>query len=263
VTREADPEGAAAWETIADGWAERVRTGTDFARVYILDKPHLELCGDVTGLAVLDAGCGEGRFARMLAERGAKVTGMDFSPRMIELASGHEQETPLGIDYFQADMADLSNLDDETFDLAVAYLSIIDVTDYEAATAEVARVLKPGGRFIFSLVHPCFVTPESEWVPREPGTVAIRDKDRLYRRVDRYFPDSIVRFKMWPTAPVETVNYHRPLSNYAHACRDAGLVILDVIEPTPDPELSERIDFFKGEFRAPTFIILECLKASR
>ena len=241
-----DIEGAAAWEAIADGWAERVRTETDWNRKHTLDPAHLAMIGDVTGLRVLDAGCGEGRFARMLAELGARVTGMDFSHRMIELAAEKEQDQGLGIEYFQADMADLSALEDESFDLVVAYLSLIDVVRYEAAVVEIARVLKTGCRFVCSLVHPCFVTPGSEWVPREPGSIPLRDGDRLYRKVDNYFPEDLVRFRMWPTAPAETINYHRPLSDYAHACRDAGLFIRDIVEPTPDPELAEQNRLLQG-----------------
>lgn len=253
-------EGAKNWEAIADGWAERVRTGTDWNRTYFLDKAHLDLLGDVSGLRVLDAGCGEGRFARILKGRGATVTAFDFSRRMVQLAQAQETEQPLGIHYFHADMADLSMVDSETFDLVVGYLSLVDVPDYERGAAEVARVLKPGGRFLFSVPHPCFTTPGSNWEPRTPGTIPLRNADRLYRKVDNYFPASEVRFKMWPTAPAETINYHRPLTHYAHACRDAGLLIRDLVEPTPDPALAKRIDFFQSEFRAPTFIIFDCVK---
>ena len=61
-----------AWDQIADAWAERVRTGTDHNRVHVLDPATLDLLGDLTGKRVLDAGCGEGRFARMMAMRGAR-----------------------------------------------------------------------------------------------------------------------------------------------------------------------------------------------
>jgi 2-polyprenyl-3-methyl-5-hydroxy-6-metoxy-1,4-benzoquinol methylase len=255
-------EGAAAWEAIADGWAERMRTGTDWARRVLLDKPHLELVGNVSGKRVLDAGCGEGRFARMLAERGAKVTAIDLSPRMIEHARKIEEENPLGIEYHEGDMCDLSAFESGSFDVAVAYLSIIDVEDYETAINEIARVLSSGGQFIFSLVHPCFSPPVWGWEHREPGTIPLRDHDKLFRKVDNYFPAAEVRFRMWPTAPAETINYHRPISEYAHACRAAGFVFRDIIEPTPDPELGERFDYLKGEFRAPTFVIIDCVKAA-
>ena len=108
-------------EAIADGWAERVRTGTDQARQWVLDPPHLAIAGEVAGLRVLDGGCGEGRFARILAERGAKVTAFDLSERMIEHARSYEAERPLGIEYLMLDMADLGSLPDAAYDMAVAY----------------------------------------------------------------------------------------------------------------------------------------------
>jgi SAM-dependent methyltransferase len=254
-------EGAASWEAIADGWEERIRTNTDWARPVILDRPHLELVGNVSGLKVLDAGCGEGRFARMLAERGAKVTAIDLSKNMIAHALRIEAEQPLGIDYQVRDICDLSSFNAGEFDLVVAYLSIIDVEDYETALAEVSRVLVLGGQFVMSLIHPCFSPPVWGWEPRKRDTIPLRDHDRLFRKVDHYFPSTEIRFRMWPTAPAETINYHRPLSEYAHACRAVGLVIRDLVEPTPDPDLAERFDYLKGEFRAPTFIIFDCVKA--
>jgi 2-polyprenyl-3-methyl-5-hydroxy-6-metoxy-1,4-benzoquinol methylase len=253
-------EGAASWEAIADGWAERVRTKTDWARPVLLDKPHLDLVGDVAGISVLDAGCGEGRFSRMLAERGAAVSGIDLSEKMIGHAVRLEGEQPLGIDYRVRDMCDLSCFEGREFDLVVAYLAIIDVEDYESALAEIARVLRPGGQFVFSLVHPCFSPPVWGWEPRKPGTIPMRDKDRLFRKVDQYFPATEIRFRMWPTAPTETINYHRPISEYAHACRNVGLLIRDIVEPTPDPALAEQFDYLKGEFRAPTFMIIDSVK---
>jgi SAM-dependent methyltransferase len=179
---------------------------------------------------------------------------------MIDLAQEAEERVPRGIVYHQADMAGLKMLEDDGFDVAAAYLSIIDVPLYQEALKEVSRVLKAGGRFVFSLVHPCFCTPGSEWEPRVPGTVPIRDADRLYKKVDNYRPARETRFKMWPTAPVETINYHRPLSDYAHACREAGLLIRDIVEPAADEATMEKVDFFRGDWRAPNFIILECLK---
>lgn len=254
-------EGAESWEALADGWAERVRTGTDFARSYILDPAHLAVLGDVAGQRILDAGCGEGRFSRMLAERQATVTGIDYSHRMIELAREAEEREPLGIDYHQADMAELTRFEAGTFEVSIAYLSLLDASRYEEALAAVSRVLVPGGRFVFSLVHPCFFPPGSDWEPRLPGIVPIRDADRLYRKVDNYRPAREMRFRMWPTAPVETINYHRPLSDYAHACRDAGLLIRDIVEPAADDAVVEKIDFLRGDFRAPSFIIFNCVKA--
>ena len=253
-------EAAQAWEDIADGWAQRVRTGTDHNRVHLLDIATLDALGDVAGLSVLDAGCGEGRFARMMAERGAQVTAFDLSSRMIELARAEEEQSPLGIDYHVADMADLSVLGPGEFDMAVAYLSLFDVRDYESALREVARVLKARGRFVFSISHPCFFTPNSGWETSVPNS--FRDADRLYFKVDNYFPASEIRFRMWPTAPTELINYHRPLSDYAHGLRAAGFLIRDIHEPLPKPELVEKLDFWRGYIRIANFILFECVKAA-
>jgi len=256
-------EAAANWEAIADGWAELMRTATGpgQTRTLILDGPHLQLLGDVSGKRILDAGCGEGRFARMLAARGAHVSAIDLSQRMIQLAEAEEAKTLLGIEYAEMSMTDLTAFADESFDAAVAYLSILDVDDFEVALGEVARVLKPDGRFVFSTVHPCFYPPDSSWEPRVPGTIAVFDKDKLYRKVDNYFPAREIRFRMWPTAPAEPVNYHRPLSVYARACRDAGFLIRDVVEPVPDEKVLAERDYLREYVRAPAMIIFECIRA--
>ncbi len=249
------------WEAIAEGWAEWIPHND--ARLFVLDPAHLTLLGDVEGKRVLDAGCGEGRFARMLAECGAKVTAFDFSPKMIEIAGRIEADQKLGIEYLVADMTDLSRFADESFDLVVAYLSIIDVRDHERALAEISRVLNVGGQFHFSIVHPCFNPEVAMWEPRKPGTIPIMDKDKLYKKIDNYFPAREVRFKMWPTAPVETINYHRPVSDYAHACRDAGLLIRDIIEPLPTEEVMSQRDWLREYVRAPAMLLFDCVKWSR
>jgi hypothetical protein len=66
---------------------------------------------------------------------------------------------------------------------------------------------------------------------------------------------------MWPTAPAETINYHRPLSDYAGACRDAGLFIRDIIEPVPNDEILAQRPWLNDYVRAPYFIIFDCVKA--
>jgi 2-polyprenyl-3-methyl-5-hydroxy-6-metoxy-1,4-benzoquinol methylase len=248
-----------AWDAVAEGWAERVRTGSDQFRQRILDSATLAVLGDVAGKTVLDAGCGEGRFARMLAERGADVTAVDFSPAMIELAQKEEQERPLGVSYQVADLADLSCFSAESFDVAVAYLCLIDLADHEAAIAQIARLLKPGGQFVFSLLHPCFTTKGSGWMRRVPNS--FRDADKLYYKVDNYFERSQWFWKMWPTAPAATAHFHRTLSDYAGALRRSGFLIRDLLEPTPDPKLVEQLDYWREYFRVAYLIIFDCVKA--
>jgi 2-polyprenyl-3-methyl-5-hydroxy-6-metoxy-1,4-benzoquinol methylase len=70
------------WNSNADAWAEQVRRGADVAREWLNNPAFLELVGDVPGRRVLDAGCGEGYNTRILARRGARMTGVDLSERM-------------------------------------------------------------------------------------------------------------------------------------------------------------------------------------
>ena len=107
--------------------------------------------GSVSWLDVVDLGCGEGRFSRMLAERGGRVTGVDLSERFIEYATEHRVGDER---YVLGDMEDLRGLADGSFDLAVSYVSLVDVVDLEAAIAEAFRVLRPEGRLVVCNLQP-------------------------------------------------------------------------------------------------------------
>jgi len=105
----------------------------------------------VRGRLVLDLACGEGYNTRMLARKGAKVTGIDSSAKMIELAAQEETKEKLGIRYLVADASDLSQLPSSHFDIVTCFMSLQDIENLEKTVPEVARVLKHGGRFVFSI----------------------------------------------------------------------------------------------------------------
>ena len=107
----------------------------------------LSLLPDVAGLTVLDAGCGSGRYLKELHARGARVIGMDLSPPM--LARAKQFTTRI----VRADVRALP-LDEMTVDLVVCGLMLGDVAEIELALSEMARVLRAGGRAIYSVVHP-------------------------------------------------------------------------------------------------------------
>ena len=107
----------------------------------------LALLPDVRGLTVLDAGCGSGRYLRELNDRGARAIGMDLSPAMLARA----RETTARIT--RADLRALP-FDAMSIDLVVCGLALGDVAEIELALTEIARVLRPGGCVIYSVVHP-------------------------------------------------------------------------------------------------------------
>src|SRR5215831_2156327 len=84
------------WNDNAASWAEQVRRGEDIAREWLNNPSFLGFIGDLSGKDVLDAGCGEGYNTRILARRGARVTGVDISERMLGHAREEERRAPLG-----------------------------------------------------------------------------------------------------------------------------------------------------------------------
>ena len=119
-------------------------------RAYIEAFTLMRLIGDPTDKTVIDIACGEGFYTRMMRQRGAaKVTGVDLSERMIELARASEARHPLGIDYIVGDGRDPGGA--ANYDLAIAayFLNYAhDRTELNAMCKGVARYLKPGGRFV-------------------------------------------------------------------------------------------------------------------
>jgi SAM-dependent methyltransferase len=116
----------------------------------------LELLGDVSGMRLLDVPCGQGRVARELTRLGADVVGVDLSSALLQKARALETAEPAGVTYLEADAASSSALAGETFDGVVSNYGLSDIDDLAGFLATVTRVLRPGGPFAFSLLHPCF-----------------------------------------------------------------------------------------------------------
>jgi SAM-dependent methyltransferase len=149
-----------ATEALYDRTAHRwVRRQPSSLSDFTAREPVIELCEPIAGASVLDVGCGEGYCARELRRRGAGIVdGIDISAHMIGAAKHQDETEPLGINYHHGDATDLSRFADESRDLAIAMFlfNYLDVAGTRACMAEVYRTLKPGGRFVFAVPHPCF-----------------------------------------------------------------------------------------------------------
>jgi ubiquinone/menaquinone biosynthesis C-methylase UbiE len=144
------------WDDAAESWVDFVRKGKDYYRDELNNPAAFRLIRNVKDRFVLDLACGEGYNARMLARKGAKVVGVDFSAKLVRFARSEETKEKLGIDYHVADAADLSRFPSNCFDLVTCFMALHDIKDYKRAVFEVARVLKKEGRFVFPIPHPCF-----------------------------------------------------------------------------------------------------------
>ena len=230
------------WQELSMPWIKEAREGRNPTRTGLLDKPMLEACGNVEGLKILDCGCGEGRFCRILIDKGAEyVSGLDLCVPMIEAA----RELQSGNDVYQvADVQDLTFIEDEAFDLAVSYLNQCDLPDFEANNREVFRVLRAGGRFIVANLHP-MLSAVGKWYRTDNG-------ERQHVILDRYFDEGE---RHWKIMGVELTNFHRSLSTYTSGFLKAGFSIEAIAEPTLSGEQLALYPELHDESRVPNFII--------
>jgi ubiquinone/menaquinone biosynthesis C-methylase UbiE len=181
----------------------------------------LDLAGPVRGQRVLDLACGHGPVSRELARRGAHVTGLDISTELVKRARDDEARAPWGITYEVGDAADPEVLDGSTFDLVTCNFGMSDIDDVDGACATVARLLRPGGRFVLSILHPCFGGTASvcgSWPSN--GTYY----DERWWRADRELS----------TLRREVGANHRTLSTYLNTLTRHGLLIEAAAEPRPE-----------------------------
>jgi ubiquinone/menaquinone biosynthesis C-methylase UbiE len=175
----------------------------------LADPVLTELIGDVAGQEVLSLACGQGQDARLLARLGATVTGIDISEEMLRHARRHDAAEPRGIDYVQGDVQDLAPFADASFDGVVCHMALMDVPDLGATIRSVGRVLRGGGWFVFSIVHPCY----------HPHVEIVSD----YLLDHRYL-------KVVPVDWLPPHAYHRPLAAYVNELAGAGFRLARMVE---------------------------------
>ena len=229
------------WVELSDPWIKESREGANPTRTGLLDGPMLEGCGDVQGLNVLDLGCGEGRFCRMLRDKGAVVLGLDLCEPMIAAAEELKGE---GDEYRVADVQDLVFLESESYDLAVSYLNQCDLPDMDANNREVFRVLKPGGKFVVANVHP-MRSANAGWCRGESN-------EKLHVMLDNYFDEGERHWKMMGK---EFTNFHRTLETNIRSFNDAGFQVTGMREPSVTEENLKKHPDLDDELRVPNFII--------
>ena len=223
------------WEQSADAWIADQGEKGDWSRRAILDPALEQSLQQLKGKRVLDLGCGEGRYSRVLKARGAIVTGVDPVAQFIDRARSLDS----GSCYYQA-VAECLPFDYDSFDMVLSYLSIIDIPDLEQASKEIARVLCVGGELVIvNISNLASTTPG--WIKDEAG-------NKLHRIVDNYMQHFSMGLE-WRDIKIR--NYHRPLSFVLELFLGRGFVLTEFVEPLPDPTDPD----YPDEFRAPNFQI--------
>ena len=183
-----------------------------------LAEDDAHLLGDVTGRRVLEVGAGAAQCSRWLLAAGAQPVAVDLSRGMLDAARRLGEATGLPVPLVHADAADLP-FADGSFHLACsAYGALPFVADPGRVVREVARVLRPGGRFVFSVTHPvrwCF--------PDDPGPGGLTARDSYFDRTPYVEQDEQGR--------ATYVEHHRTLGDRVRDVAGAGLRLVDLVEP--------------------------------
>jgi SAM-dependent methyltransferase len=245
----------ASWDHAAGVYAQGQASGCDYYRYEFFGPAQLELCGEVRGMSVLDVGCGNGYFARAMARRGARVTGVDISPRMIEHANQQESAEPLGIEYHVLDAAVLpAGFAPQSFDMATSCLALQDMPSVDRVLSGVHALLRPGGRFVASIAHPCTDTPFRVWERDSSGT-------KRWLCIDRYFEFGPLEYT-WSGWGREftTSAIHATLEDWLGWILEAGFQLRALKEPRPtDHALRMRPDL-EDAARVPYFLLFDLVR---
>ncbi len=242
-----DDSSTRSWDNAADAWVEHADSSV--YQKQFLQPRMLALVGDVRGRRLLDLGCGEGAYARELAGRGARVTGIDGSRRLIDAARQRTKDAGADIDYHCLNANALDGISEGAFDLIVASMVMMNVEDYPGTMREAHRVLAPGGAICISITHPCFSAPVSDWVGgkgRRPQHFA----------VDRYFERIAWEDRIAPTFKTPTLRRHRPLEDYMKGAIDAGFVLREFQEPMATAADIQSVEKFSPMARVPYFLFM-------
>ena len=230
------------WDSSAAAWITSLGESGDFGRRYVLDAPMLALATAHGHKTALDIGCGEGRFCRMLKAHGLSSLGIDPTRALIERARSLDRSGS-----YKIARAEEIEVPDGSFDLAVCYLSLIDIPDLAQAVEKIVAALRPGGSLLIANLT-SFNTAggTTGWSRGLDG--------RMRFSIDHYMAET-PNWASWRGIRVQ--NWHRPLSTYMTLFLQHGLELRHFSEPLPtggDPSQRERY------CRVPWFHIMEWRK---
>ena len=233
------------WEWQAGSWLRWARAPGHDAYWFFRDA-FFDAIVPAAGRLTLEVGCGEGRVTRDLVQRGHQVVALDISETLVASAAA---ANPFG-DYVLGDAAALP-FADASFDLVVAYNSLMDVDDMPAAVHEAARVLEPGGRLGVCVTHP--TADAGKFESKAPDAPFVIGGSYLGRhRIDDTFERDGLQ--------ITFIGWRYSLEEYARALEDAGLMIERLREPPAPPAALDARPGYERWQRLPSFLHLRAVK---
>ncbi|MGW4844883.1 class I SAM-dependent methyltransferase [Nocardia brasiliensis] len=226
-------EAREAWDSFASSYRDLVNIRTDKIHYGPLgpDEDDLQLMGSLSGLAVIELGCGGGQNSVAMAHRGARVTGVDFAERQIRFARDLSIECGVEANFVLADLADLSAFPSMHWDVALSCFAIEYLSDLNQFFKDVHRMLRPGGLAVVCDLHPFVSSCDLTGVNMRSIISSVS-----------YFNMHEVTFE-WPIPGAVGVNtftrFHRTFEQWFDAVAQSGLVVTAVREPRVDRRQSK------------------------
>jgi len=218
-----------AWEAKAEFWDNlHGDEGNNFHRHLVSPSAH-QLLNIQAGEKVLDLGCGNGVFSRELVAKGADVIATDFSINLIE----HAKARGGNIDYRVMDATNveqMQSLGENSFDAVVCNMALMDIADIDAVAQSVAHIMKPNGRFVFTMMHPCFNSPSIKFtLERDDSTGEIVDTYAL--KVTEYTGVGAIQSVGAIGEPTGHTVFHRTISELINTMLNVNMVMNGIHEP--------------------------------
>jgi SAM-dependent methyltransferase len=231
------------WEAHAGWWQDGFTDGADPE----YEEQILPIAANLlSGYdRVLDVGTGEGQVARLAAAQGSSlVAGIDPTANQVAVATQRG-----GGPVYARSGADALPFPDGSFDAVVACLVFEHIEAVDEAIDEVARVLRPGGRFAFFLNHPLLQTPNSGWIDDH-----VVDPPEQYWRIGPYLVEDHSVEEVEKDVFIPFI--HRPMSRYVNAMAESGLVLRRMMEPAPPPGFILRAVEYEQASSIPRLLVL-------
>lgn len=236
------------FERFAKEYDEDMGDTGSYNHEHTIDPPLFELIGNPKGLVIYDIACGNGYISRRLAQEGAtEIMASDISESLIKLAT--EKYSVAGISYITRGGEEFTGIPENHFDLVIIHMAIWYIVDVDAFLANVYKILKPKGRFIFSIDHPMKYSLYR--------VIEAVDNEKATAEEEKYLDVREVKtFNNWLQKQDDLTVYFRPMEFYMNLCGRNNLLVRAIKEPRSD--IVRKDKYYKSGI--PMKMVIETVK---
>ncbi len=237
-------------------WANKKKSNKHFAHQY-LEKPAMySKLPDLNGKKVLCIGCGSGEECGYLKKAGASyILGIDNSEELISIAKNSYPD----LEFQNLDVQEI-DFEENSYDFIFSSLTLHYLENWPELFQRLAKILKPGGRLLFSSHHPVKWGSETirskEFNEFKLGYKKLKDGSDKFEIYGDYLNFRRIEDKLF--GELEVKYYHRSFSQMYKEITENSFKVLDIIEPKPTEESKGiKLDFYQVYSKIPLFIIFE------